>query len=304
MATTHTWTGAVNNDAANAANWQGGAPAAGDSLAVNGTATLDISGNALKGDQLAVSEGYGTQLTLNLSHHAVANVADAVGMAGSVVVNVEGQDTLNLTTPQLTFGNAITVNLADHAKLDGAWNLNDFETATIHGGKGSEFEVSTQDIIRGTSMVIDTDVGGCGTFIVDPGAYHYGPPGGGLEFGGKVGNGVHVDLNGTGYQWSYGSAVKGLVIDHPDDFKGSITLHAGGAAGSVDLKDMARAASWSFKNDPLTIADAKGHAIDKLRIDDQASGFNGGLALSRSATGDVLVSPGTDFHGLLALPTS
>jgi hypothetical protein len=65
-----------------------------------------------------------------------------------------------------------------------------------------------------------------------------------------------------------------------------------------------KAASWTYRDDILTIADAKGHTFDKLRIDDKASSFNGGLALSRTATGDVLVSPGTDFHGSLALPTS
>jgi len=208
--------------------------------------------------------------------------------------------------PLVNEGYKMTVNLADHAKLDGSWELNNFVTGgvTVNGGKGSEFIVNATDIIRGVAMKIDADVGGHGTFILAHGQYRYGmQPPGTLEFGGKVANGVHVDIAGNDPNSMPATAI-GLTIDHPNDFKGSITLHGGVAGREVDLKDMAKAASWSFRDDVLTIADAKGHAIDKLHIDDQASGFNGGLALSRTATGDVLVSPGTDFHGLLALPTS
>jgi hypothetical protein len=204
----------------------------------------------------------------------------------------------------MVFGRQTTVHLADHAKLHGNFNLGTFAPVTVEGGKGSELVVDEKAILFGAHMTVDADVSGHGTFIVEPGQYHYGPPAAGLEFGAHVGSGVHVDLTGTGFPGSYGSTFFGLVIDHPGEFNGSVTLHQGGAGGEADLKDMAQAASWSFRDDVLTIADANGHAIDKLQITDQAPGFNGGLALSRTATGEVLVSPGTDFRGLLALPTS
>jgi hypothetical protein len=60
----------------------------------------------------------------------------------------------------------------------------------IHGGNGSEFEVSATDIVRGANMVLDADVNGHGTFILEHGQYRYGmQPPGTLEFGGEVGNG-------------------------------------------------------------------------------------------------------------------
>jgi hypothetical protein len=80
-----------------------------------------------------------------------------------------------------------------------------------------------------------------------------------------------------------------------------VDLHA---VSLADLVGLANADSWSYRHDILSISNAYGQAIDKLRVVSDAmpaSGING-LSVSKNAAGDVLVSPGSDFHGSLALP--
>jgi hypothetical protein len=64
-----TWVGGGNNEASNPNDWSpNGAPQSGDSLTdgVSGS-TINIEGNALKGDVLSVAA---QGVTLNLSHNA------------------------------------------------------------------------------------------------------------------------------------------------------------------------------------------------------------------------------------------
>jgi hypothetical protein len=153
MPTTRTWTGAVNNDASNPGNWTpSGAPAAGDTLNVSATVTsgppwtvsetLDISGGALHGDQLNVG-GTGLAATLNLSHHATADVSFG-GFGTQLTVNVDGNDTLNLSMPGEINATSITVNLADHAKLNGSWDTsNNLLTNNVVRARSSTFPPRT-----------------------------------------------------------------------------------------------------------------------------------------------------------------
>jgi hypothetical protein len=71
----------------------------------------------------------------------------------------------------------------------------------------------------------------------------------------------------------------------------------------VDLVDLAKADSWSYRNDILAIKNACGRVIDRVHVvsDASSTGTIHGLSVSMSGAGDVLVRPGTDFRGS-ALP--
>ena len=95
-----------------------------------------------------------------------------------------------------------------------------------------------------------------------------------------------------------------VKIDDPRQFHGTVDLH--NDLSFADLVGLAQADSWSYKNDLLSIKTACGEVIDRLHVvsDASSTGSVHGLSVSKNAAGDVLVSPGTDFHGSLALPTS
>jgi len=116
---------------------------------------------------------------------------------------------------------------------------------------------------------------------------------------------VTIELTGTKIITPGGpfDAEASLKIDHPEDFHGTIDLHN---VSLADLVGLAEADSWSFRNDMLSIKNACGTVIDKLHVVSDASSTNGihGLSVSMSPAGDVLIRPGADFHGTLALPNS
>jgi hypothetical protein len=292
MAMPRTWIGTINNDAGNPGNWSPSdlPPQAGDTLTDNVPgSTIDISGNVLQGDTLTSSVG----ATFNLSNYGVLNLA--AQPAGSPVVNVDGTDTLNVTT----FGGAVPytvdVNLAPNANLFGTFDLKTFVGATITGGAGAQYHCTATDIIRGANMVVDADVVGSGTFIVGAGPSRGFPRASTLEFGGSVAAGEHVDVSGTQF-----GLVSTLKIDHPTEFHATVALHN---TSLIDLVGLAQANSWSYANEVLSINDAGGKVIDTLKVADGAASGGSGLSVSMSAAGDVLVSPGTDLHGALALPS-
>ena len=72
--------------------------------------------------------------------------------------------------------------------------------------------------------------------------------------------------------------------------------------------ELRRAPSPDLLRDYLGAESADNEALDfldTLRVEsDTSSGSVHGLSVSKTAAGDLLVSPGTDFHGSLGLPTS
>jgi hypothetical protein len=234
--------------------------------------------------------------TYNLSHHQTLDLS-GLPFPPFATVNVDGPATLNVDMEHVPWSSYVNVNLSPHAQLFGHTNIGAWVSETIHGGEGSKLHVSENEIVRGAGMTVDTDVVGNGTFIVEPEISRYGWFGGSVEFGGSVSPGIRVELTGRDDYINLRNG-PGLKIDHPDEFKGAVTLHGGTHGGTVDLADMAKAASWSFKNDLLSIADAGGHTIDKLHIADAQPGM-GGLSLTREGA-DLFVTTGHDYHGLFA----
>jgi hypothetical protein len=292
MSTTRTWTGAVNNDAANPGNWTPTGPVEpGDNLIVGFPAspgmpnpTLDISGDALRGDTIGSGSG-----TFILSHDAVLNLGV---LPGHDTVNVHGKATVNTTEPGIPFSISVQINLDPHADLFGSANFGQFGNEVISGGKDSQWHVSADNILGASNLTVDTDVVGHGKFIVGTGQFP--PLGSTLEFGGSVAKGISVDLSSAGVV----NSPSRLLLDHPEEFRGSVTLHT--ASTLVDLIGEAqKAASWSFKNDLLSICDSKGHVIDKLHIEDTTPGMGGGLSVTH-VNGDVIVAAGQDYHGVIA----
>jgi hypothetical protein len=328
--TDRTWTGAVSNDASNPLNWSpsDSAPEPGDTLTVPGGNTIDIADNALQDDTLTLLRprvlSFPTT-TFNLSHKADATLSltgqfeeeqatatlnlsqhSNVSLnlfAAQVTANVSGQDTLNVTrSGALEFKSVVTVNLAPHAILFGSFSFDTQSYVVMSGDESTRFH-NTGTGLQGTTAIIDTDVVGSGTFDLRTGSRGMDAIPASLEFGGSVSRGQTVTITGSEVFGGNPAAPSSVKIDRPDEFHGTVDLHN---LSLADLVGLAQADSWSYKNDLLTLKNACGQVIDKFHIlsDASSTGDVHGLSVSKSAAGDVLVSPGADFKGSLALTTS
>ena len=79
-----------------------------------------------------------------------------------------------------------------------------------------------------------------------------------------------------------------LVIDHPNRFHGQVDL----GSGDIDLNGLARADSYSFRNDMLTIYASNGKALDKLRLTSNSSAFS----VEKTATGVSIYTADDTLH--------
>jgi hypothetical protein len=316
--TDRTWTEAVSNDAGDPLNWSpsDSAPQSGDTLimpnriVVNGVlinSTMNITDDVLQGDTLTVTLAvpFGTP-TLNLSDNANLSLSASSTLTNSLAVrvNVDGNATVNgrlgsdgpVAHPQ---GASATVNVT-HGNLFGTWDEAQASSVTINGNDRSRYHNDGTDTLGG-SMRLNIDVVGSGAFIAQGSIFNRGSF---LEFGGSVSGGQTVDLTGGVGDFSTSPLLlTRLQVDHPDEFHGTVDLHDRSLA---DLVGLAQADSWSYKNDLLTLRNVFGQVVDKVHIvsDALSTGDVHGLSVSKSSAGDVLVSPGTDFKGSLALPTS
>jgi hypothetical protein len=79
-----------------------------------------------------------------------------------------------------------------------------------------------------------------------------------------------------------------LVINHPNRFHGQVDL----GSGDIDLNGLARADSYSFRNDMLTIYASNGKAFDKLRLTSDSSAFS----VEKTATGVSIYTADDTLH--------
>ena len=259
--TARTWIGGGNDKASNPHDWSPtGVPRPSDTISMNG-GTIKIHGNDLASPDiggLAVSG----DATIDVSRHAfIANAITidptpvGLGDPSHVDINVKGVDTFSLR-----IGDGLgseTVNLIGNARWIGGFTAETHRGAaplTVNGGPHAAFVNTGTSIAEFTGLTfLNVDVTGCGTFETLGGST--------LEFGKSVGAGQTVILeNGLG-----GSTVQ---IDQPNKFLGAVQLDL----GAVDLVGLARADSYSYQNDILSIFGGK-KILDTLRLT-TGSAFN------------------------------
>ena len=218
----------------------------------------------------------GRQETFNLSHHATLAVVQNQFTSSETTVNVQGRDTLQFSC---TFpsGSGVTVNLDHHARLSASFSMV-FGGLTVNGGRGTELiNGQSGDVLRGvqaviTQMWLELAVGRSATRRASAAS---------IEFGHSVSRGQSVSVSGDP-----GRGLAGTVqIDRPREFHGAVTMQP---KAEVDLVGLAKADSYTFENDMLTIFNGN-HVIDRLRLTNNGAfiGQPHDLVVSRSGSGDV-----------------
>jgi len=288
--TSRTWVGGGNNNASNPNNWSpSGVPVPGDALSML-SGTMNVRDNNLAGNTLGVGAGQ-TQstVTLNLSRHAGVSLDIAQFSDDQVTVNATGSDTLNVNT-EFPSTLAMTVNLADNAKLTGAFTMT-FGGVTLDGGTGSRFVNNGLSHFGGSDAVLDTDVRGNGTFDVSTAQSFAGN----LEFGGAVSHGQTIDVRGDPGR----DLPSHIRVDQPDAFHGLVNLNI---FGELDLQGLANADSYTFQNDMLSIYSGD-TVLDTVRLTAPPSPIPGNfdLAVYQTPTG-VAVDRGAVPPGGTLLP--
>jgi probable HAF family extracellular repeat protein len=309
-----TWVGSAdNNDAGNPANWSpAGAPQPGDTLLLPSGSTIDIRGNDLQGDPLVLATGYSptgslaASATLNLSHQADVTLENGAATLGpaSAIINVAGCDTLDListtqTSPAYGDPLSVTVNLASEATLNGTFDLGYGSSLTVTGDGHARFINAGTDTLAGADASIETGVYGSGSFnLTVAGVSPTAASGGHLTFTSFVSKDQVIDV--TGDVVAQVARPSEVDIAAPQDFHGILDLHD---FSLVNLAGLARADAWSFKNDMLTIFGGCGQVADRVHVisdaDATLTGGVHGLSVSMNSNGQILVSPGADFHGTL-----
>jgi len=294
--TERTWIGGGKNKASNPHHWNpAGVPQPGDALSLPFGSTINIADDDLQGDVLTVSSGPDPDATttLNLRHHADVILSAGLGARPSVTVNVHGTGTLHLGTgPSAADGAAVSVNVPGNAKLFGTFDLI-YSSLTMSGGNHSVWENNETTALAASQAIIAVDVQGSGTINVFSATL-----GSHMEFAGYVSPGQMVNLRGNSDR--PGSS---LTIDDPQDFHGAIAFRGAPSAlaSTADLVGLATADSWSYSNDLLSLFDSCGHLVDRRTVisDDEFRAPEHGLAVTRSAGGDVVLAAGHDFGGMI-----
>jgi hypothetical protein len=152
--------------------------------------------------------------------------------------------------------------------------------------------------VGGGSASFGVDVVGSGEFSVGTTGFSSTVIPGHLEFAHFVSRGESVSLRGAQGTLPF-PAVSTVTIDDPKAFHATLHLSDFSLA---DLVGLAQADSWCYAHDLLSIRNAGGQVIDRVHIVSEATSSSDvhGLSLTKSAAGDVLISPGSDFHGGLS----
>jgi hypothetical protein len=287
--TDRTWLGGGNNNARNPKDWSPtGAPQPGDTLSMPNGGTMNVRDDDLVGNAVHVGDPTGTlQETFNLSRHASLAVVQNVDTSSETVVNVHGRDTLRFSSV-FPSGPDLTVNLNPHARLTASFTMT-FGGLTVNDGHGARLINDQSDTLNGVHAVIDPDVFGNGSWTVSSAQ----GVGGSIEFGRSVSRGQSVSVGGDPGR----DLASGLKIDHPHAFDASVVMQP---QSDIDLVGLAKADSYTFKNDMLAIF-AGNHVIDRLRLTNNGSfeGVPHDLVVSKSGsdvwlTQSGLTSPPTD----------
>lgn len=286
-----TWIGGGNNKADNPKDWSPtGAPPAGDVLTMN-SGTMNASGSSLFSDNLNIISGTfnGKNIVaanLFLDGDTIVNLSNnssaTVDVIGNSKVNIQDNATVSLTAFQ---GGLATVNLAANSHWIGDFHVNPGGSLVVNGDRHATFINSGSSGIAGVGAhaVINADItGGSSLLAVGGGAT--------LELNGSVAPGITVVVTSGALAPTDATSV--LKIDHPGQFSGILNL----GVGEIDLVGLAKADSYSFKNDMLSIYSGKG-IIDTLSLQ-QGSGIQAGspFVVEKTATGVSIYSLSDPTH--------
>jgi hypothetical protein len=276
------WVGGGNNNARNPNDWSPtGVPQPGDTLSMPNGGTMNVSDNDLAGNAVHVGAPLTLgQVTFNLSHHAVLAVVQNQGTDSETTVNVAGKDTLEWSSV-FPSTSEVTVNLGSHAQLTGSFDMT-FGRLTVNDGPGAKLINDQTDTLGGVNALITPDVLGIGSFT----STSVQGTGGFLEFAGSVSGGQSVTLSGDPFRL----VASGLRIDQPHEFHASVVMQP---QSDIDLVGLAKADSYTFKNDMLSIFGGN-RLIDRLRLTNDGSvlGQSHDLVVSKSGSDVWLTQSG------------
>jgi hypothetical protein len=280
-----TWIGGENNQASNPNDWSPtGVPQKGDTLGLNVPTftplTINVSANDLAGDTFVIF-GIGSEppVTANLSHNAVMNVR--IDYRGNTTTfNLSQNSRLKLQT---VYGSPATVNLSGSDTLI----LNGSGAPQINLSSGARWTGTFDTVSLGMRSGADSVFNNNGaSYTRSGGAIGHGPVAmtadvtgtGSFDIGGSVSMGFQVRMEFVKSVGSHQTITnRGLVrIDEPSQFSAKITLDAPKPselpfgtplAAEIDLMGLARADSYTFKNDMLRLYSGK-KVIDTLKLHD------------------------------------
>jgi hypothetical protein len=280
--TDRTWLGGGNNNARNPNDWSPtGAPQPGDTLSMSDGGTMNVRDDDLAGNPVHVGDPTGTkQETFNLSRHAMLTVVQDFETSSETTINVHGRDTLRFSSV-FPSGPQVIVNLESHAKLTASFNMT-FGGLTVNGGHRTELINDQSDTLNGVHAIITPDVLGIGSFRLS----NAQGVGGFLEFGRSVSSEQSVSVGGDPGR----DLASGLQIDHPREFHAAVAMRP---QAVVDLVGLAKADSYTFENDMLSVF--AGHRrIDQLRLTNDGSfiGQSHDLVVSKSGRDVFLTQAG------------
>jgi hypothetical protein len=263
-----TWLGGGNNEASNPNDWSpAGVPTFADGMTMtHGTMNIDALSLGANPEFAGVRNNTGLitsgNVMINLSNGAGADVGID---SGHTTINVQGTD--NLFVVPLN-GGSTTADLAAHSEWVGGFTAIT-GPLTIRGpgifDSNASLSVppvdngvfnSAQGVQGGSSafgpdvVTINSDIIGTTPLV----AYN----GGTLALGGSVSSQVTIPL-GADPPTAPNPGI--LEIDHPKQFLGTVQL----ALGEIDLNGLARADSYTYQNDLLSIFDGKS-VIDTLSL--------------------------------------
>ena len=230
---------------------------------------MNVNGYTLpSGDVLDVLD----QSQINISNGSDFVVAVKYGLP--TTIHVSGTDTLVVGSD---FDATAIVDLAKNATWIGHIDVG-YSGASmfINGPSSAVFENdSPLSLTSGTTVTIGVNVTGNGKI----GAFQ-----GTTTFERAVGSGQQVDVAGGT-----------VIIDEPKQFSASTNYGGGGA---IDLVGLAKADSYTFQNDMLSIYNGK-KIIDTLKLTDSTQY---GIEVQKTSTGVSLLAYADAAHTPIGTP--
>jgi hypothetical protein len=308
--TTRTWIGGGNNKADNPDDWSPfGVPQPGVDSILMTQGTIKV-----RGSEIAGSNGLGGPIMdvqgdvrVNLSDDASVMPIEVV--SGETQLHIHDEAMLGLTLGISGQAPSATVDLAANSRWIG--NFSAFSgSLVINGAHGALF--ITNDIPSGATVVnpltlpVQPDFVAINANIGDGSASITADSGATVEVGGSAASGQVFQANASSDTFGSVLSAPGILkIDHPNLFDGQLQL----GIGEIDLVGLARADSYSYQQDLLSIYSC-GKIIEKLSRQQvpglQGSSF-GSLAVEKTAVGVSIYTSNNASHPagtLLPLYTS